>query len=441
MANNAALADKRPLAAIVSWVTAALALLLSTFLASAAQYISSQEPGWPQFRGPHRDGISREVGLLQAWPEAGPPVLWSATNLGAGYSSPIISGDRIYITGDVGEELHIFAMDLEGRMQWKATNGAAWRNPFPGARASCTIAAGRIYHLNGHGQVGCYDAGDGRLVWRVDMMKEFESRTPTWGAAECLLVDGDRVVVTPGGRKASMAALDKTTGKTVWVAEPLQNEKSDIEGPAYASPVLVNVLGQRLVIGMTARHAFGVNADNGKLQWQFSLPTRYEVLASSPVVVDEGVFVTAPDANDGKFLRFSPRDGVISVEPAWTASLDTCHGGVIALDGFLYGSWYRSFNGWGCVNVKDGSVPYRDRELPMGSMLYADGRLYCLSQNGTMALVKPNRARWEIISQFEFAREPKKDVWAHPVILDGRLYLRHQQSLRCYDVRGRPPGT
>ena len=418
-----------------------LSLLVAPLPCAAANYIASEEKGWPQFRGPHRDGISRETGLLQAWPDGGPLVLWSATNLGAGYCSPIISSNRIYITGDVVEELHIFALDLQGRRLWTATNGASWKNPFPGARASCAYAAGRIYHMNGHGQVACFEARDGRLVWRVDMVGQFESQKPTWGVAECLLVDGDRVIVTPGGRKAAMAALNKDTGERVWATDPLPNEKGDVEGPSYASPVLVEVLGQRHLVGATARHFFGVDADNGKLQWQFPFPTRYEVLALSPVVAGDGVFVTGPDAEGGKFLRFSKRNGLIAVDLAWTASLDTCHGGIIALDGFLYGSWYRSFNGWGCVNVKDGSVPYRDRELAMGSVLYADGRLYCLSQTGTMSLVKPNAEKWEIISRFEFANEPKKDVWAHPVILDGRLYLRHQQTLRCYDIRSRPPGN
>jgi outer membrane protein assembly factor BamB len=416
-------------------------LLIPTLLCTGATYVASPEKGWPQFRGPHRNGISPETGLLQTWPDGGLPVLWSATNLGSGYSAPIISGNRIFITGDVGEELHIFALDLDGRPQWQATNGAAWKNPFPGARASCTYAAGRIYHLNGHGQAACFDARDGRLVWRVDVLKEFDSRKPTWGVSECLLVDGDRVIVTPGGRKAAMAALDRHTGKTVWTTESLPNEEPDIEGPAYASPVLADVLGQRQIIGATARYFFGVNAADGRLQWQFAMPTRHEVLASSPVVCSDGVFVTGPDADDGKFLRFSGRDGRIGVNHAWTASLDTCHGGIVALDGFLYGSWYRSFNGWGCVNVKDGSVPYRNRELAMGSVIYADGRLYCLSQTGSMALVRPDPEKWEIVSRFEFAREPKKDVWAHPVVLGGRLYLRHQQTLRCYDVRADQPAS
>jgi outer membrane protein assembly factor BamB len=414
----------------------ALALLVFACSASAATYVASPEVGWPQFRGPQRNGISLETNLLQVWPEGGPPVLWSVTNLGAGYASPIIARDRLYLPGDVGEVLRISALNLQGKLVWQATNGASWKTPFPGARASCAYSAGKLYHLNAHGLLACFDARNGDLVWQVDTVKVFESRVPTWGVSECLLVYGDQVIVTPGGRKASMAALDKNTGKTVWTAEPLPNDKPAIEGPAYASPVLAEVLGQRHIIGVTARHVFGVDAATGKRQWHLTMPTQYEVLGSSPVVCGDGVFMTGPDAEGGgQFLRFAKRDGNITAERAWTTTLDTCHGGIIPLDGFLYGSWYRSFNGWGCVNAADGSVPYRDNRLPMGSAIYSDKHLYCLSQTGAMALVKLSPEKWEIISRFQFATEPKKDVWTHPVILNGRLYLRHQQILRCFDLQ------
>jgi outer membrane protein assembly factor BamB len=366
-------------------------------------------------------------------------VSWSVTNIGSGYSSPIIVGDRIYITGDEGDELHILALDLTGNLVWRATNGGAWKTPYPGARASCAYASGRIYHLNAHGEAACFEARDGKPVWKVNTITAFGSRVPTWGLAECLLVDGNRVIVTPGGRKAAMAALDRTTGQTVWTTARLPGEGDRIEGPAYASPVLIQTLGQRQIVGVAARHFFGVEAQTGKLQWQFDMPTRHEVLGSSAAFCNDGVFVTGPDAEGGKFLRFKKTADTISVEPVWTASMDTCHGGIIALDGYLYGSWYRSFNGWGCVKAKDGSVPWRDRELPMGSAIYADGRLYCLAQNGVVALVRPNPEKMEIVSRFVFAREHQNNVWAHPVILEGRLYLRHQQTLRCFDIRRKEP--
>jgi outer membrane protein assembly factor BamB len=407
----------------------------------AAEWVASTESGWPQFRGPRRNGISDEKGLLQSWPATGPRELWSATNLGSGYSSPVFSHDRIFITGEVGDDLRVFALDLQGRLQWMATNGAAWKGPYPGARACCAYASNRVYHLNGHGRLACFDARDGGPIWSVDVIREFESREPTWGIAECLLVDRGRVFVTPGGRNASMAALDAESGRIVWRSLPLVVKKSAespdaaTEGPGYASPILIDLPGQRQIVGASARHFLGVNADTGELQWTFTMPTQYGVIACIPTLCGEGVFVTAPDAGGGKLLRLVNRGEKIEAERAWTTTLDTCHGGIIALGGFLYGSWYRDFNGWGCVNLKDGTVAYSDREMAMGSVIHADGRLYCLSQSGTMALIMPNPEKWDVVSRFEFAREKRNDVWAHPVILDGRLYLRHQQTLRCLDVR------
>lgn len=297
-----------------------------------AHYLPSPEPGWPQFRGPHRNGVSVEKGLLPSWPEGGPRLLWRATNLGAGYSSPIICQKTIYITGDVGNELHLLALDLSGNLLWKATNGAAWSSPYPGARSSCTYAAGRLFHMNAHGRVACFDAAGGREIWHKNVIEEFDSRVPTWGMAESLLVDGGRVIVTPGGRKSAMAALDAQTGAPVWTSEPLASALSGaepgsrMEGPSYVSPVIVELFGKRQIVGGTARHFMGANADTGKLEWSFDMPTRHEVLATSPVLCGDAVFVTGPDADGGKLLRFVNHTNHVGIEQAWGASLDTLHG-------------------------------------------------------------------------------------------------------------------
>lgn len=410
--------------------------------AQTATLVASPEPGWPQWRGPRRDGRSTETGLLQSWPPGGPPLLWSSTNLGSGYSSPVVSGDLIVLTGDVGEELHIFALDLRGRLLWRAANGASWKNPFPGARACSAYSAGRIYHLNAHGRLVCLDAITGATVWHVDTAREFGSRAPTWGMGECVLVYGDMVIVTPGGTKAAMAALDKHTGSVTWRTPPLAAEPASAapgptrpEGPAYASPILIQSGERRIVVGATARHFIAVDARTGALMWRFPMPTTHEVLASTPVLCTNGIFVTGPDGGGGKLLPLKAGSG--EAKPIWTTTLDTCHGNVVAVDGYLYGSWYRTYNGWGSVDLKDGSVPFRSREVPMGSVLYADNRLYCLAQNGAMTLVQPDPSAWRIVGRFQLAERRQNDVWAHPVILDRRLYLRHQQVLNCYDIQGK----
>ena len=167
--------------------------------ASKATLIASPEQGWPQWRGPRRDNICDETGLLQQWPEEGPKLIWKISGLGRGYSAPIVTGGRIYIAGDVGDELHVFAFDLDGKQVWQAKNGRAWKGPSPGARASCTFSAGNLYHMNAHGRVACLDAATGREIWAVEVLERFEGKNITWALSENLLVDGNNVVVTAGG--------------------------------------------------------------------------------------------------------------------------------------------------------------------------------------------------------------------------------------------------
>ena len=202
---------------------------------SADGLITSPEPGWPQWRGPRRDGISDEKDLLQSWPEGGPKLLWKIDGIGAGWSCPIIVGQRIYITGDVGEDLVIFALNLNGEVQWKIKNGRNWKNPYPGARACCVFSEGRLYHMNAHGRVVCLDAASGKELWAVNILERFDAKNITWALSECLLVDGPRLIVTPGGRKALMAALDKRTGKTIWITEPFGNDKKIAQLTDYIS--------------------------------------------------------------------------------------------------------------------------------------------------------------------------------------------------------------
>lgn len=434
-----------------------LTLALVTLLALAApamageaagRLIASPEAGWPQWRGPRRDGISDERDLLQTWPAGGPPLLWTATGLGRGYSSPVISGDRIYITGDVGEELHVLALDLDGKPVSRATNGASWRKNFHGARASCCYSDGCVYHMNGHGRVACFDAKTGEERWAVDVCERFGGKTNFWGLSECLLVDGPRVVATPGGTKALMVALDKKTGEAAWASEPLMLELRTKFGGAplpqprraadqasYASPILFQLAGRRHIVSCSLRNAYGVDADTGRLLWTYPMPTRWEALVITPVLHGDGVFVTAPDGKGGKLLRIRDDGQTVSVEDVWTSDMDTLQGGVIAVGDRLYGSWYRRFNGWGCVDLRTGQTLYRTRELAMGSAIWADSRLYLLSQVGDMALAEPTDQGFEFAGRLRLVEKRVNDAWAHPVLLDGRLYLRYHDKLHCYDVK------
>jgi len=416
--------------------------------ASPLESIASPDPGWPQWRGPRRDGRSLETNLASSWPEAGPPRLWTATNLGRGYSAPIISDGRIYLAGDVGRELHLFALDLEGRLLWRATNGVSWKNPYPGARASCALSNQRLFHMNAHGRVACLDPATGRELWSVNVIERFGGEVPTWALGECLLVDGPRLIVTPGGRDALMAALDVRTGEVVWATEPLrlnqtahpslqtlQGKPGETDTAGYGSPILVRWNERRLLIGCSLRHTFGVDADTGRLLWARPLQTRYNVVAATPVPCGDSFFVTAPDSSGGRLYGLRAEGENIIPVPRWTTPLDTCHGGQVLVDGRLYGSYYRAKKGWACLDAASGNTLHEFRNLAMGSVLAADGRLYCLSQEGELVLFEPAPNDLVIRGRMRIAPDSENDAWTHPVILDGRLYLRYHEQLHCYDVR------
>ncbi len=418
---------------------------------TTAPAIRSREPGWPQFRGPRRDALCDETGLLKSWPAGGPKLLWQTNGVGYGYSAPIFTRNRMYLAGETNKELHIFCLDLNGKIVWESTNGRAWNGPYPGARASCTYSEGRIYHMNGHGRIGCFDAATGKELWALDTMELFDGKVPTWGIGENLLVNGNAVIVTPGGTRALMAALDKKTGKTIWTTEPLRlgiaasatherlsGSDGEIDNCGYGSPLLVSLGERRMIVSCSQRHVFGVDAETGRLLWTRPFPTRYLVIAATPVLIGEAVFVTAPDTEEGgKLFRIQGQDDSGSVQTVWTTPLDTCHGGVINIGDALYGSLYRRGKGWVCVDARTGAIRYQLKDMEMGSILWADERLYCLSQDGEMALLQPTADHLEVAGKFRLVAGQRTDVWTHPVIYERKLYLRYHDNLFCYHIRGK----
>lgn len=407
---------------------------------AGAELIASTESGWPQFRGPRRDGICDERGLLQEWPEGGPRLLWSVAGLGRGFSSPVIVAGRLFITGDFGEETRVLAFDLAGQPLWSAKNGASWLNQYQGARASVAYRDGRVYHQNAHGRVVCLDAATGKEIWAVDLLAKFRGENITWGLSECLLVDGDVVYATAGGRDALLVALDRRTGGVRWRSEPLiDSEGVDaIENASYVSPILVSFAGRRLLFGCSLRHLYCADATTGKIQWTRRRPTSYGVLAMMPVLVGESVFMSAPHGPPGQLHRLvAPREpgGMVGVEDGWTTGLDTCQGGVVHVDGRLYGSYYPARQGWAALEAATGRVLYEAPELVKGAVLAADRRLYALSEDGWMRLLRAGETQFEVKGQFRLPQIRGRDAWAHPVIFDGRLYLRYHDTLYCHDVR------
>ncbi len=408
--------------------------------ASVAQLIASPEPGWPQFRGPRRDGVSDQRGLLQTWPEGGPKRLWSVENPGRGYSSPIIAQDRIYLTGDVGDELHIFALDLDGRPLWTAKNGASWKDDHPGARASVTYAAGHIFHMNAHGRLACFDAASGSERWAVDVLARFGGKNITWGISENVLVEGRSVFVTAGGRDALVVALDRDTGAVLWKSAPLPDTEGDgsPDTAGYVSPILVRFGERRLLIGASVRHLYCVDADTGALQWTRRFPTTYHVLSMMPVLTGGGIFMTAPLGKGGRFFQLqapATPGGPVGVTDGWSTKLDTLQGCVVPAGGKLIGCFYRGRTAWAALDAATGEVRYESSEFAKGAPLFADGRIYAFCEDGWMALLEAGDTAFTVHGRFRFAEAARRDAWAHPVIHAGRLYLRYHGTLACFDIR------
>ena len=391
--------------------------------------VASPEPDWPQWRGPRRDGISGEKGLRPTWPEDGPRLVWRRDNLGRGWSSPIIVRDRLYVTGDVGKDLVLFAFDLDGKPRWQARNGQSWTGSFPGARACSAYSDGKLYHMNAHGRVACLDAATGEELWACDLRQRFGTVEITWGLSECLLVDGPRVIVTPGSETTLMAALDKNSGRTLWTTGPLGEDRV-----THASPILFRHAGRRVLANCSSGHGFGVDADTGKLLWTVPLKNQFGTNVATPVYGAGRVFFATAYV-PGACYRLPAAEGGPEPERLWSTSLDTCTGALLLADGQLYGSGYRKHKSWLALDWQSGRTRYELKDLATGAAVYADGRLYCLAEDGRAALLRPTPDGFEVAGQFRLVPGKTNDAWAHPVLLHGRLYLRYHDTLWCYDVR------
>jgi outer membrane protein assembly factor BamB len=401
-------------------------------LIASPDHPSGGARAWPQWRGPRRDGISRETGLLPSWPVGGPRLLWKVDGLGTGWSSPIVVDRRLYLTGDVGDDLLIFAFDSDGAPLWRTKNGRAWKGPYPGARACCAFSKGRLYHMNAHGRVACLDATSGNELWAVDILDRFDASNITWALSECLLVDGPRVIVTPGGRKALMAALDTQTGQPVWTTEPLGADRT-----SHCSPILLRYAGRRLIVNCSSAHGFGVDADTGELLWTVPLRNEFGVNVATPVYGSGSVFFVTPYAEHGRLYRLRASAQGIAAEHVWTCPLDTVTGGAVLLGGTLFAAGYKRSKWWFGIDWRTGRTLCQLKGLTTGAAIYADGRLYVLDESGTVGLLKPGPGTLEIVSRFRLSAQPLHDAWAHPVLCNGRLYLRYHGTLWCYDVKQR----
>lgn len=378
-----------------------------------------------QWRGPNRDGAYPNEHLLNKWPDGGPKLLWSAEGLGAGYSSPAVTSDRVYLTGMTRGEGFLFSFDLNGRMVWKSSYGSEWDGSRPGARTTPTVVGNRIYLMSARGRAVCLSA-EGKIIWSVNLMQNFGARNIDWGMTESPLVDGDRVFFTPGGRDVMIVALDRHSGKTIWTI------RGNGETSGYCSPCLVEHGEKRLILTMTAESVVAIDADSGEYLWHRSHVTDYDVNANTPLYHNGYVFCVSGYGTGSRMFKLS-EDGK-SIQLAWSQrNLDSQMGAAVLVQGYIYGSGHNK-RGWHCLDWKTGKIQFTARAIGnKGNIIFSDGMMYCYSERGDVALVKPNPGEFEVVSSFQI-RKGSGEHWAHPVIRDGRLYVRHGDALMVYHI-------
>ena len=411
-------------------------LLISLFLPLGSSWgvalsAKESEASWPRFRGAGGDGVSSETGLRKQWPTGGPKLLWTAKGIGQGFASVTIAAGRIYTAGDIDNSNTITALDLAGRIVWQVTNGASWTGSGPdGAHGTPTIDGDRLYHENAYEEVLCLEAATGKRLWGLNLAEVFGGQRDGFGRAESLLIDGARVICCPGGA-AAVAALDKKTGRTLWKSPSVG------EPAGYASPILAECRGLRLILTMSQKSLIGVHADTGALLFRFEHYTpRYVANCVTPIYHDGHVFISGGYGKGSVLLKLHVEGAKATVEPVWrTPDLDNRHGGVVLLDGSLYGAAQASNNGkWVCLDWKTGKLQYAQRGVGQGSLVSADGMLYTLSERRRMGLVAATPTGHTVISQFTVPAAGGGPSWAHPVICGGVLYVRHGDFLYAYNV-------
>jgi outer membrane protein assembly factor BamB len=399
-----------------------LATLLSASLRAAAF-------DWPQWRGPDRSGVSRETGLLKSWPAGGPKRVWLFENAGHGYSGPAIVDGKLYTLGTRGRSEILLVLDAATGKELWATNlgGILDDDRGDGPRGTPTVDGDRVYALTGPGILACVSATDGKVLWQVTM-RSLGGSVPNWGYSESVLVDGNRVLCTPGGSRGTVAALDKMTGKLLW------QTKGFTDAAHYSSIVPAQINGTPQYVQRTERSIVGIAVNDGKLLWEADFQGRTAV-APTPIVRGNEVYVTAGYGAGCKLVRIVP-----GREPATIYEnkvMKNHHGGVILVGDYVYG---HADSGWVCQDFKTGAEVWNQRALGKGAVGYADGMLYCLDErSGTVALVDASPAGWK--EHGRFTPEPQSRIrsegaiWTHPVVSNGKLYLRDQEMIYCYDVK------
>ena len=387
-----------------------------------AQNGTAAGANWPQWRGPNRDGISKETGLLKQWPAEGPPLVWKASGAGRGYSSFSVANGRLYTMGLRGDREFVVAFDVAtGKEAWSTPHGSAFRNDRgDGPRGTPTIDGDRLYALGGSGDLSCLEARTGKIVWSKNVLREFGGSNIQWGISESPLVLGNKVLVNAGGRNASIVALNKESGAVIW--------KSQSDEAGYSSAIPLEINGRTQVVFFTAQRALGLAANDGRLLWEYGRPSNNVANVATPVARGNRVFISSDYGTGGGVIEIKA-DG--AQEIYFTKDMRNHHSSSVLVGDHLYGFSSAILT---AMRFDTGEIAWRDRSVGKGALVYADGHLYCFSENGVVGLVEATPAGYREKGRFRIPQD-NLPTWSHPVVAGGRLYLRDQDTIYAFDVK------
>ncbi|HZZ72779.1 MAG TPA: PQQ-binding-like beta-propeller repeat protein [Pirellulales bacterium] len=409
--------------------------LIFAFVTSGALV---QAADWPQWRGPHRNGISAETGLLHEWPTAGPKLVWQVKDVGDGFSTPSVVGDSLYLLSNKGtEEESVQARAVaDGKRLWSTPIGKVGPNKgpqYPGARSTPTVDGERLYVLGSAGDLACLDIKSGNIAWQKNLIKDFGGEPGMWAYAESPLIDGDKLICTPGGKESTVVALDKSNGNVIW--------KSGLESAdqaAYASPIEITVGGVKQYVLFLQKGLVGLDTKTGKLLWRYDKTAQGSMANIPTPVAFEGFVYSAAGRTGGGLVQLTAKQGDFKAEQVYfSPKLPTSIGGAVHVGDYLYGT---SSGGLLCVDFKTGDVKWQERGVGAASICFADGDLYLHGEKGEVALVEASPEAYHEKGRFTPPDSPdrgKAQAWTYPVVANGRLYIRDLGVLWSFDIKAK----